>query len=86
MITKRLRDYFDVQIFTKIYIGSNLQPFDMIFDTGSNWLWVNSRICSNCNDEKPKFDERNSTTYSFFEPTFDLHYVSGDVYGVNSLD
>jgi len=35
-----LDDYHDVQIFTTILMGSDLQPFDMIFDTGSNWLWV----------------------------------------------
>ena len=63
-----------------------MQPFEMIFDTGSNWLWVNSRICQNCNAKQPRFDERNSTTYSFYEPTLDLHYGSGDVYGLNSHD
>lgn len=68
-----------------MYIGSNTQPFNLIFDTGSNWLWVNGRFCENCND-KPKFDERNSTTHKFYDVVVDLHYGSGDVYGYNSLD
>jgi hypothetical protein len=56
----------------------------MIFDTGSNWLWVFSRICGNCH--QPKFDERKSETYSFFNVVYDIHYGSGDVYGYNSHD
>ena len=52
-IVKNLDDYLDVQIFTKIYMGPNtttgeMQEFEMIPDTGSNWLWVNSRLCENC--------------------------------------
>ena len=41
----------------KLYIGEDKQPFDMIIDTGSNWLWVDSRICSNCPENTPTFDE-----------------------------
>lgn len=58
----------------------------MIFDTGSNWLWVNSRFCWYCNYEMNKFDERTSETFSFKEAIIDLHYGSGDVYGYNSYD
>ena len=75
-----------MQIFSKIYIGSNKQAFDLIFDTGSNWLWVNSRMCNNCNKEQPKFDERLSTTFSTYDLVTDLHYGTGDVYGFNSID
>jgi hypothetical protein len=58
----------------------------MIFDTGSNWLWVNSRFCENCAPSMAKFDERNSSTFSFYNVVLDLHYGSGDVYGYNSHD
>lgn len=58
----------------------------MIFDTGSNWLWVNSRFCENCAPKMEKFDERNSSTFSFYNVVLDLHYGSGDVYGYNSHD
>jgi hypothetical protein len=30
-----MEDYFDVQLFSKIYFGSNKQEFDLILDTGS---------------------------------------------------
>ena len=58
----------------------------MIFDTGSNWLWVNGRFCENCAWGKPKFDERNSSTFHFYDVIMDLHYGSGDAYGYNSHD
>ena len=58
----------------------------MIFDTGSNWLWVNSRICENCAINQPRFEERTSDTFSFYNVQYDLHYGSGDVYGFNSFD
>ena len=40
-----LADFYDVQIFTTVSVGSNKQSFQCIFDTGSNWLWVTSRVC-----------------------------------------
>jgi hypothetical protein len=58
----------------------------MIFDTGSNWLWVYSRICLNLMSHIEKFDERNSSTFSFYPAMYDLHYGSGDVYGYNAFD
>ena len=58
----------------------------MIFDTGSNILWVNSRICENCPFFINKFDERTSSSFSFFNVVFDLHYGTGDVYGYCSQD
>ena len=64
---KDLNDYQDVQIFTTIYMGpdsqGDMQSFEMIPDTGSNWLWVNSRVCSNCPKKLPSFDERTSENF-----------------------
>jgi hypothetical protein len=55
-VTKPLKDFMDVQLMAQIYIGSNMQPFDVIFDTGSNMMWINSRVCTVCSNAK--FDER----------------------------
>lgn len=55
VITSQLSDFMDVQLFVKLYIGANHQPFQLILDTGSNWLWVYSRLCGNCPQDK--FDE-----------------------------
>ena len=58
----------------------------MIFDTGSYWVWVNSRFCENCPSANKKFDERTSKTFNFTNVVVDLHYGSGDAYGFNSFD
>lgn len=80
VISKNLRDYYDVQIFARIYIGSNQQAFDMIFDTGSNWLWVMSEHCTNC-PPNARFDDEGSSTYESSRAVDYLYYGSGDVYG-----
>ena len=35
LLDKALEDYFDVQIFSTVYVGSQKQPLNLIFDTGS---------------------------------------------------
>lgn len=32
---KAMEDYYDVQLFSKVYFGSEREPFDLILDTGS---------------------------------------------------
>ena len=39
-LEKELSDYKDVQLFGKLFFGSELEPHKVIFDTGSSWLWV----------------------------------------------
>jgi saccharopepsin len=86
MVEKTLWDYRNVQLFSRIYMGSDKQEFKMIFDTGSDWLWVSSRICMSCPKSHPKFDERSSHSFSFYNVIMDLHYGSGDAYGYYSHD
>lgn len=85
-VTKDLEDFYDAQIYSTIYVGSQKAPLDVIFDTGSNWLWVASRVCLTCSMWADKFDERNSTTFKFHPLMYDLHYGSGDAYGYNAHD
>lgn len=40
LIDKKLHDYNDVQIYGKLFFGSEMEPHKVIFDTGSSWLWV----------------------------------------------
>ena len=54
----------NLEIFTTIYVGSDRQPFRCTLDTGSDYLWIQSRLCydPDCGPWS-KFDERTSTTY-----------------------
>lgn len=52
----------------------------MIFDTGSNWLWVMSEDCNNC-PPNARFDDESSTTFHRRPDTDFLFYGSGSVNG-----
>lgn len=70
-----------------MYVGSKKQKFDVIFDTGSNWFWVQSKECENC-PGKDSFDENASVTFKFddTEDIQTLQYGSGAVAGAVCTD
>lgn len=35
-VEQAVQDYYDVQLFSKVHVGSTKQEFDVIFDTGSS--------------------------------------------------
>ena len=55
LVVKNLLDFHDLQFFSKIYVGSKKQPFDMIFDTRSNYSWLMSATCQSCPVDDSKF-------------------------------
>ena len=59
-VTSDLDDFYDSQIFATMYLGTSNEPFDFIFDSGSPWTWVWSRVCSNCPVSEPKYNEQLS--------------------------
>ena len=67
-------------------LGSQKEPFKFLVDTGSTATWVFSRYCKNAFYDQKKFDERQSSTFSFMSALLDLHYGSGSVYGYLSRD
>ena len=86
LVVKNLRDFHDLQLFAQIYIGSEKQPFDMIFDTGSNYLWVMSSSCRNCPVMNQKFFESESTSFKNTFSPISLYYGSGSVNGQHAID
>lgn len=85
--TADLLDFEDQQIFTTLYLGTSHNPLTFIFDTGSPWSWVDSRVCKNC-PYVPLYNEKTSTQFKM-EPTkkiYQLNYGSGWVAGVQVED
>jgi hypothetical protein len=85
-IIKPIDDYFDTQIFSNITIGTPPQDFEVIFDTGSGWLWVAEEDCDFC-DFDHKFKEGKSSTYEeldMFPRT--ISYGSGTMWGQYGQD
>lgn len=85
-IEKDLLDFFDIQIYSKIYLGSNKQEFMMIFDTGSSWVWVQHDLCRTCAN-KAHFNSMASDTFEQLTPNFSsLFYGKGMVIGYDTTD
>jgi hypothetical protein len=85
-VDKQLLTFFDIQIYSKIYVGSQKQEFDMIFDTGSSWVWVGSDMCNNCANSK-KFNFDKSSSFMQLTPYLShLGYGKGHVWGYDSTD
>ena len=61
-IEKNLDNFFNIQIYANILIGSNKQSFPLIFDSGSSWVWVGHNKCDNCANPK-KFDSHASDSF-----------------------
>jgi cathepsin E len=76
-----LLNYFDVQYYGFIYIGSNRQPLSVIFDTGSNILWVEANDCTSCRNHTNKFNPSLSTTFSNTNANRNITYAIGFVNG-----
>jgi hypothetical protein len=74
-------NYYNVQYYSKIFIGSNLQEMTVILDTGSNLLWVSSSNCPSCRSYTNKFCENNSTTFMDMNMQKNITYAIGYVNG-----
>jgi len=62
-VDKVLHDFNDIQIFAKIQFGSQRDTFDMIFDSGSSWVWLATDKCASCVNPH-KYSARNSTSFA----------------------
>lgn len=82
-----INDYQNAQYYGEIKIGTPLQSFSVIFDTGSSDLWVPSTGCSlvSCGLHR-KYDNMKSSSYTKDGKSFDITYGSGHVGGVQSID
>lgn len=86
-IEKNLYTFFDIQLYSNIWIGSKKEQFEMIFDTGSSWVWVQDAKCKDCMANEHKFNSHRST--SLIQITDDisvLKYGKGTVFGHNVID
>lgn len=61
---------------TQISIGSSEQPFNLLLDISSSWLWVSNSRCFECPEFTNKFDSTQSNTYRR-DHKKRLDYISG---------
>ena len=85
-LEKNLSDFFDIQIFSTVYFGSKQEPHQLIFDTGSSWLWVQTPECQTCATTND-FRYRDSNTFRHqSEDVAQVSYGSGTIWGYRSTD
>ncbi|KAF0041214.1 hypothetical protein F2P81_007112 [Scophthalmus maximus] len=82
-----INNYADTTYYGAISIGTPPQSFQVLFDTGSANLWVDSVYCNTqaCNAHT-KFNPRQSSTYSANGQSFYLPYGAGSLYGIFGYD
>ncbi|KAF7662897.1 hypothetical protein LDENG_00223300 [Lucifuga dentata] len=85
--TMYINNYADTTYYGAISIGTPPQSFQVLFDTGSANLWVDSVYCNTqaCNTHK-KFNPQQSSTYSASGQSFYLPYGAGSLSGVFGYD
>ena len=79
-----LSNFFNIQYFGSIYLGSTNQKLSIIFDTGSNILWVPLYNCTSCRNYTKKYNPLNSSTSKSLSIkkniTYAIGYVNGNLY------
>jgi hypothetical protein len=85
LVDLELANYMNMQYTGKVSLGTPPQEFDLVFDTGSSWLWVTGSQCRYCHNAT-RFDEGNSTTYESTGKELNLKYGKGDAHGLLSIE
>ena len=80
----KLTNRHDVQYYGDIYIGIPKKRFTVIFDTGSNILWVPGTNCSSCRKKLNSYNPKSSTTCKNLNIkkniSYAIGYVDGELY------
>ncbi|KAM6960840.1 gastricsin-like [Aplochiton taeniatus] len=85
--TMYINNYADTTYYGAISIGTPPQSFQVLFDTGSSNLWVDSTLCNTqaCTTHT-QFNPQDSSTYSANGQSFYLPYGAGSLDGVFGYD
>ncbi len=77
----KIRNYYNMQYYANIFVGSEKEEFTVIIDTGSNILWLPSTNCTMCRNYTNKYDENLSISNKLLNKTINITYGKGFVEG-----
>jgi len=78
-------NYMNLQYTGPVVMGSSQKILDVIYDTGSDWLVVDTDFSSNCHD--PVYNTRSSTDYRRVSRSkMYQEYGSASIEGYNVTD
>ena len=66
-----------MQYFGPLYFGSPPKVFNVIFDTGSSWIWLNDVSCGQNCHKAAAFNQSESSTFEASDENFQLQYGKG---------
>lgn len=78
---EELKNFRNVQYFGYIYLGSKKSKHSVIFDTGSNILWLPSSDCESCRQYANTYDYSQSATFINYNESRNITYAVGYVEG-----
>lgn len=81
-LTKTMTNYFDLQYYASLYIGTGEQMLTLIYDTGSSYLWVPLDNCT-CSYATNKYTINSDTTTGGRDS---ITYALGSTNGVIMTD
>ena len=83
----QLKNFANTQFVGEISIGTPGQKFDVIFDTGSSNLIINSKKCrSESCDSRKSYDSDQSVTFKSVGYSIDVQFGTGEIEGEVSED
>ena len=82
---KKLANFHNYSYFGTIYVGTPAQEITLIFDTGSDWITIESASCHNCLGRN--FRQEDSSTFEYAaEGQSKREYGSATLSGIEAKD
>ena len=63
-----LENFYNIYYSGKIYMGSNREQLNMLYDTGSDWLLCEVHTCETCDDTVYNYADETATSFSVVAP------------------
>lgn len=80
-----ITNYMNLQYTGPVIMGSSKKVLDVIYDTGSDWLVLDTDFCESCHD--PVYDTKSSSDYKrVSRQKMTQEYGSASIVGYNATD